>query len=136
MLCGDEQEAAAVAGGQTRADGGEAEEEDDGNGPAAGVVVRSVQGMAQCKRGADDLGCAGSTALLSRPPCNPHFALRSFASAGMDDHTTSEFWLFGYGSLIFKPPPHYDWSVPGFIKGYVRRFWQVRRPALPLQSHG
>ncbi|KZF26154.1 cation transport regulator-like protein 2 [Xylona heveae TC161] len=36
-----------------------------------------------------------------------------------------EFWLFGYGSLIWKPPPHYDQRIPGFIKGYVRRFWQA-----------
>ncbi|KAF2835512.1 ChaC-like protein, partial [Patellaria atrata CBS 101060] len=34
-------------------------------------------------------------------------------------------WLFGYGSLIWKPPPHYDQRVPGYIEGYVRRFWQV-----------
>lgn len=35
-----------------------------------------------------------------------------------------EYWIFGYGSLIFKPPPHYDLRVPGYINGYVRRFWQ------------
>ncbi|PSN69704.1 ChaC-domain-containing protein, partial [Corynespora cassiicola Philippines] len=35
-----------------------------------------------------------------------------------------DFWLFGYGSLIWKPPPHYDQRVPGYIEGYVRRFWQ------------
>ncbi|OCL10432.1 ChaC-like protein [Glonium stellatum] len=35
-----------------------------------------------------------------------------------------EFWLFGYGSLIWKPPPHYDQRIPGYIDGYVRRFWQ------------
>ncbi|KAF2187621.1 ChaC-like protein [Zopfia rhizophila CBS 207.26] len=36
-----------------------------------------------------------------------------------------DFWLFGYGSLIWKPPPHYDQRVPGYIEGYVRRFWQT-----------
>jgi len=36
-----------------------------------------------------------------------------------------EFWLFGYGSLIWKPPPHYDRKIPGYVTGYVRRFWQA-----------
>ncbi|GBF62609.1 glutathione-specific gamma-glutamylcyclotransferase [Trichophyton mentagrophytes] len=35
-----------------------------------------------------------------------------------------DLWVFGYGSLIWKPPPHYDQRVAGYIKGYVRRFWQ------------
>ncbi|KAF9561519.1 ChaC-like protein [Agrocybe pediades] len=34
------------------------------------------------------------------------------------------FTVFGYGSLIFKPPPHVISQVPGFLKGYVRRFAQ------------
>lgn len=32
--------------------------------------------------------------------------------------------VFGYGSLIFKPPPHVVRQTPGFLKGYVRRFAQ------------
>ncbi|EIN13167.1 ChaC-like protein [Punctularia strigosozonata HHB-11173 SS5] len=32
--------------------------------------------------------------------------------------------VFGYGSLIFKPPPHAIRQVPGYLKGYVRRFAQ------------
>ncbi|KAI0089931.1 ChaC-like protein [Irpex rosettiformis] len=32
--------------------------------------------------------------------------------------------IFGYGSLIFKPPPHVISQAPGYLKGYVRRFAQ------------
>jgi len=32
--------------------------------------------------------------------------------------------VFGYGSLIFRPPPHVIKETPGFLKGYVRRFAQ------------
>jgi len=45
------------------------------------------------------------------------------------------FWLFGYGSLIWKPPPHFDRRVPGYrgtpeAPGRVvtlieRSFWQT-----------
>ncbi|KAJ5652003.1 hypothetical protein N7507_009429 [Penicillium longicatenatum] len=41
-----------------------------------------------------------------------------------------DLWVFGYGSLIWKPPPHYDQRVPGYISGYVRRFWQPERNIL------
>ncbi|RDB27398.1 Glutathione-specific gamma-glutamylcyclotransferase [Hypsizygus marmoreus] len=37
---------------------------------------------------------------------------------------STPFIVFGYGSLIFKPPPHTIAQVPGFLKGYVRRFAQ------------
>ncbi|KAI9001346.1 ChaC-like protein [Trametes punicea] len=33
--------------------------------------------------------------------------------------------VFGYGSLIFKPPPHVIRQTPGYLKGYVRRFAQM-----------
>ncbi|MCJ1272705.1 hypothetical protein MMC21_000492 [Puttea exsequens] len=46
----------------------------------------------------------------------------------LEDKATTlppELWLFGYGSLIWKPPPHYDLRIPGYITGYIRRFWQA-----------
>lgn len=35
----------------------------------------------------------------------------------------SSLWIFGYGSLVWKPDFDYKRSKIGCIKGYKRRFW-------------
>ncbi|KAF7201956.1 glutathione-specific gamma-glutamylcyclotransferase 1 [Nothobranchius furzeri] len=35
----------------------------------------------------------------------------------------SSLWIFGYGSLVWKPGFAYNRSKVGYIKGYKRRFW-------------
>jgi cation transport regulator ChaC len=34
------------------------------------------------------------------------------------------FWVFGYGSLIFRPSFPFARAEPGMLRGYARRFWQ------------
>lgn len=36
----------------------------------------------------------------------------------------SSLWIFGYGSLIWRPDFSYLQSVPGIVLGWTRRFWQ------------
>ncbi|KAN0064958.1 hypothetical protein ACQY0O_002016 [Thecaphora frezii] len=43
---------------------------------------------------------------------------------GPAERPPGSFDVFGYGSLIFKPPPYIIGATPGFIKGFARRFAQ------------
>lgn len=49
-------------------------------------------------------------------PLNPH--------APTLTRSDMTYWVFGYGSLIWKPPPHWVEKKSGYIRGAVRRFWQ------------
>jgi cation transport regulator ChaC len=38
---------------------------------------------------------------------------------------SSDCWIFGYGSLVWRPAFEHEERRPGFIRGYMRRFWQA-----------
>jgi len=37
---------------------------------------------------------------------------------------TENGWIFGYGSLVWRPEFPYLQRLPGFISGWARRYWQ------------
>ncbi len=39
-------------------------------------------------------------------------------------HDSRDLWIFGYGSLVWRPAFAHTERWPGFVRGYRRRFWQ------------
>lgn len=48
----------------------------------------------------------------------------SSSSTGQQDAASATVWVFGYGSLCWNPGFEFSKCVTGYIRGYVRRFWQ------------
>lgn len=43
----------------------------------------------------------------------------------MNTSADKDFWVFGYGSLIFRPNIPFKERIVGKVTGYERRFWQA-----------
>lgn len=45
-------------------------------------------------------------------------------ASGSEPVDPTTIWVFGYGSLCWNPGFEYSKCVTGYIRGFVRRFWQ------------
>jgi len=70
--------------------------------------------------------------MASRQNYSPRsLMLYDSSSDSSDDNIANELnispsnvWVFGYGSLCWNPGFEYSKCVTGYVRGYVRRFWQ------------
>ncbi len=45
-------------------------------------------------------------------------------SDSAEDDATDSLWIFGYGSLVWRPAFAHKRHLPAFVEGFARRFWQ------------
>lgn len=59
------------------------------------------------------------------PPPRPPLSSSSSPSGQAEGaELAAPVWIFGYGSLVWRPGFEFTSRKVGFIRGYSRRFWQ------------
>lgn len=48
----------------------------------------------------------------------------AYGNSSDNGSETAEVWVFGYGSLCWNPGFQFTKCVTGYVRGFVRRFWQ------------
>lgn len=103
----------------------DAEDEDEPSTTA--VSGASTPAVGSKRNGVSPSAPVSGTATPSAiPPSAPAFSAEDWEPSYtiLSSRPAGSFDVFGFGSLIWKPPPHVIGSQPGFIKGFTRRFAQ------------
>jgi DnaJ family protein A protein 5 len=97
------------------------EEEEDKLGVSSTAspsgIFTPINGAADGKAATTDSPAASAAPAFSAEDWEPSYQ-------PLAERPEGSFDVFGFGSLIWKPPPHVIGSQPGYIKGFTRRFAQ------------
>lgn len=102
------------------------EEDDDDDDGQDGPSTAAASGVATPAKGKSTNGAPDSAVTGMASPAAPAFSAKDWEPSYtiLSERPAGSFDVFGFGSLIWKPPPHVIGSQPGFIKGFTRRFAQ------------